>query len=117
MRMPLDLKTLFSGASFIARHKVVLGAVLFDLLAVLLGNATALLPIFARDIYVVGPLGFGVLRAAPAVGSIATALALARWPISSRVGRVMFGTVTVFGIGTILLALAPSFPFALVFRR
>ncbi len=113
LRMPLDLKTLFSGVSFIARHRVVLGAVLLDLLAVLFGNATALLPIFARDIYVTGPLGFGALRAAPAVGSIAIALTLARWPIADRVGRVMFATVTMFGIGTILLGLAPSFVLAL----
>ncbi|HZC56399.1 MAG TPA: MFS transporter [Xanthobacteraceae bacterium] len=112
-RMPLDLKTLFSGVAFVARHKIVLGAILLDMLAVLFGNAMALLPVFARDIYAAGPLGFGILRAAPAVGSITTALMLARWPISDRVGRVMFATVTIFGIGTILLALAPSFIFAL----
>jgi MFS family permease len=109
IRMPLDLKTLFSGVAFIAHHKVVLGAILLDMLAVLLGNAMALLPVFARDIYAAGPLGFGVLRAAPAVGAISTALVLARWPISDRVGRVMFTTVTIFGIATICLALAPNF--------
>jgi MFS family permease len=109
IRMPLDLKTLFSGVAFIAHHKVVLGAILLDMLAVLLGNAMALLPVFARDIYAAGPLGFGILRAAPAVGAISTALVLARWPISDRVGRVMFTTVTIFGIATICLALAPNF--------
>jgi MFS family permease len=113
VRMPLDLKTLFSGVAFIARHKIVLGAILLDMLAVLFGNAMALLPVFARDIYVAGPLGFGILRAAPAVGAITTALVLTRWPVSDRVGRVMFVTVTIFGIGTILLALAPSFIFAI----
>jgi MFS family permease len=112
-RMPLDLKTLFSGIAFIARHKIVLGAILLDMLAVLLGNAMALLPVFARDIYAAGPLGFGILRAAPAVGAIATALVLTRWPVSDRVGRVMFVTVTIFGIGTVCLALAPSFVFAI----
>jgi len=112
-RTPLDLKTLFSGLTFIARQKVVLGAVLLDLFAVLLGNPTALLPIFARDIYLAGPLGFGVLRAAPAVGAIVSALVLARWPLSDRVGRIMFATVTIYGVGTILLALTPSFVLAM----
>ena len=112
-RAPLDLKTLFSGLTFIARQKVVLGAVLLDLFAVLLGNPTALLPIFARDIYLAGPLGFGVLRAAPAAGAIASALVLARWPISGRVGRIMFATVTIYGAATIIFALTPSFALAM----
>ncbi len=112
-RMPLDLKTLFSGVTFIARRKVVLGAIVLDMVAVLLGSVMALLPIFARDVYVMGPLGFGILRASPAVGAITTALVLARWPVSDRVGRVMFTTVTIFGIGTIGLALAPNFIFAI----
>ena len=112
-RPPLDLKTLFSGVTFVARRKVVLGAIVLDMLAVLLGSVMALLPIFARDIYVIGPLGFGVLRAAPAVGAIVTGLVLARWPVSNRVGRVMFITVTIFGIGTILLGLAPNVIFAI----
>jgi MFS family permease len=112
-RPPLDLKTLFSGVAFIAHHKVVLGAIVLDMVAVLLGSVMALLPIFARDIYVIGPLGFGVLRAAPAVGAIVTGLMLARWPVSGRVGRVMFMTVTIFGIGTIALGLAANFIFAI----
>ena len=112
-RPPLDLKTLFSGVTFVARRKVVLGAIVLDMLAVLLGSVMALLPIFARDIYVIGPLGFGILRAAPAVGAIVTGLVLARWPVANRVGRVMFITVTIFGIGTILLGLAPNVIFAI----
>jgi len=112
-RMPVDLKSLFSGVGFIVGHKVVLGAVLLDLFAVLVGNATAVLPIFARDIYAAGPLGFGLLRAAPAAGAILTALMLARWPISARLGRVMFTTVAIFGVSTIVLALAPSLNLAL----
>ena len=113
-RAPLDLKTLFSGADFHRwRHKVVLGAVLLDLFAVLLGNATAVLPIFARDIYLAGPLGFGVLRAAPAAGAIVTALVLARWPISDRVGRIMFATVTIlWRRRRSCLALSPNFGLA-----
>ena len=84
-------------------NKPVLGAILLDLLAVLFGNAMALLPVFTRDIYLAGPLSFGLLRAAPAIGAITTALALTRRPISRHVGRVMFVTVAIFGIGTIIL--------------
>ncbi len=112
-RAPLDLKSMFSGLTFMMGQKVVLGAVLLDLFAVVLGNPTAVLPIFARDIYLAGPLGFGVLRAAPAAGAIATALVLARWPISDRVGRIMFATVAIYGVATILFALTPNFGLAL----
>ncbi len=113
VREPLDLKTLFSGLGFIGRHKVVLGAILLDLFAVLLGNAMALLPIFARDVFMSGPLSFGALRAAPAAGAVLSALILTRWPISRHVGRTMFITVATFGMGTILLALSPTFVLAM----
>jgi MFS family permease len=112
-REPVDLKRLFSGLVFIGRHKVVLGAILLDLLAVLLGNATGLLPIFARDIFMSRPLGFGALRAAPAAGALLSGLTLARWPISRQVGHIMFAAVATFGTGTLLLALSPSLPYAM----
>ncbi len=112
-REPVDLTTLFSGLIFIGRNKVVLGAILLDLFAVLLGSATALLPIFARDIFSAGPLGFGAMRASPAVGAIAAALVLTRRPITRRVGHAMFGAVAAYAMGTILLALSPSFALAL----
>jgi MFS family permease len=112
-REPVDLKRLFSGLVFIGQHKVVLGAILLDLFAVLLGNATALLPIFVRDIFMSGPLSFGALRAAPAAGALISALVLARWPIARNVGHIMFAAVAIFGTGTILLALSPSLPFAM----
>ncbi|MGC1780469.1 MAG: MFS transporter [Xanthobacteraceae bacterium] len=111
-RAPVNLKTMFSGVGFIVHHKILLGAVLLDLFSVLLGNATAVLPIFARDIFAAGPLGFGLLRAAPAAGAIMTALTLARWPIRAHLGRVMFSAVGIFGAGTILLGLAPNFALA-----
>jgi MFS family permease len=111
-RQPADLKSLFSGFAFIARHKVVLGAITMDLFAVLLGSATALLPIFASDIFAAGPMGFGALRAAPAAGAIVSALVLTRHPIARRVGYAMFVAVAAYGLGTILLALAPSFVLA-----
>jgi MFS family permease len=112
-RAPVDLKTLFSGVTFLGRHRILLGALLLDLFAILFGNATALLPVFARDIFMTGPLGFGLLRAAPAAGAIMTSLALARWPLTAGVGRIMFAVVTIFGAGTVVLALAPNFAFAL----
>jgi len=112
-RQPADLKTLFSGFAYIARNKVVLGAITMDLFAVLLGSATALLPVFASDVFVTGPIGFGALRAAPAIGAIGSALILTRYPISRRVGHAMFISVTAFGLGTILLALSPTFGLAM----
>ncbi len=113
-RKPSDLETLFGGVAFIVRHKILLGAALLDLLAVLLGNATALLPVFARDIFMTGPFGFGLLRAAPAAGAIIMALILARAPITGRLGRIMFGTTAIFGLATIALVLAPGFVLALI---
>jgi MFS family permease len=106
-REPFDLKTVFSGVAFIGRQKVVLGAILLDLFAVVLGNPTALLPIFASDIFQSGPLGFGALRAAPAAGAIITALILTRHPISRRVGHAIFASVAAYGLCTILLAFSP----------
>ena len=108
-RQPVDLKSLFSGLAFIGRQKVVLGAIVVDLFAVLFGGATALLPIFARDIFAAGPLGFGALRAAPAAGALLTALVLTRHPITRRVGQTMFASVAAFGVGTIVLGLSPEF--------
>jgi MFS family permease len=111
-REPLDLKTLFSGFVFIGRNKAVLGAITLDLFAVLLGSTTALLPVFASDIFPTGPLGFGALRAAPAVGAIVAALILTRRPITRRIGHAMFGSVAIYGIATVLFALTPNFGLA-----
>jgi MFS family permease len=112
-REPVELKTMFSGIAFIWRHGVVLGAITVDLFAVLMGSATALLPILAHDVFHTGPIGFGTLRAAPAAGAIAAALILTRHPITRRVGHAMFVSAAVYGIGTILLALSPTFNLAM----
>ncbi len=111
-REPLDLKALFSGFVFIGRNKAVLGAITLDLFAVLLGSITALLPVFASDIFPTGPLGFGALRAAPAAGAIVAALVLTRRPITRRIGHAMFGSVAVYGAATVLFALSPNFVLA-----
>ena len=112
-REPVELRTVFSGLAFIWQHGVVLGAITVDLFAVLLGSATALLPILAHDVYRIGPVGFGALRAAPAAGAIVAALILTRRPINRRVGHAMFAAVAAYGIGTMLLALSPSFGLAM----
>jgi len=104
-----NLHELLAGLRFIARRKVVLGAITLDLFAVLLGGATALLPIFAKDILQVGPWGLGLLRSAPAVGALAMSLALTRWPVHRRSGATLLGAVAVFGAAQCLFGLSTSF--------
>jgi MFS family permease len=108
VREPVSLTTLFAGVAYIRSKPVLLGAISFDLFAVLLGGATALLPIYARDILFASPLGLGMLRSAPAVGAFASSLYLARFPLQNRVGRTMFTAVAWFGVATIVFALSRS---------
>ncbi|UFS71623.1 MFS transporter [Geomonas sp. RF6] len=112
-REPLSLNSLFAGISFIRSRPDILGAISLDLFAVLLGGATALLPIFARDILKTGPWGLGLLRAAPALGALAMSVYLARHPLKNRVGRTMFISVIIFGIATIAFGLSHSFPLSI----
>jgi MFS family permease len=95
-----------AGFGFISRQKIVLGAISLDLFAVLLGGATALMPVYASEILVLGPLGLGLLRAAPGVGAIVTALYLAAFPIRHRSGIKMFSGVAVFGLATVVFGLS-----------
>jgi len=101
------------GLAYIWNQKVVLGAISLDLFAVLLGGATALLPIFARDVLRVGAEGYGFLRSAPAIGAAAVALVLAGHPVQRRAGRAMFTGVALFGVATIVFGLSRSFPLSL----
>ncbi len=112
-REPTSLKSVFAGIAFIRSRPDILGAISLDLFAVLLGGATALLPIYARDILMTGPWGLGLLRSAPAVGALAMSLFLAGHPLQRRVGRTMFGAVTIFGIATIVFGLSTSFSLSL----
>jgi len=107
------LDSLLAGIRFIRSRRDVLGAISLDLFAVLLGGATALLPVFAQDILLTGPLGLGLLRSAPALGALGMSLWLARFPIERRVGRVMFTAVGLFGVATIAFGLSTSFWFSL----
>ncbi|HSD39716.1 MAG TPA: MFS transporter [Rhodocyclaceae bacterium] len=113
-REPATLRSIFAGLDFIWHRKAVLGAISLDLFAVLLGGATALLPIFARDILFVGPVGLGMLRSAPAVGALTTSIWLARKPIQRRVGKVMFGAVAIYGVATLVFAFSKVFLLSLV---
>src|SRR5207253_174655 len=92
------------GLGYVWGNKLVLGAITLDLFAVLLGGATGLLPVFARDVLDVGPAGFGVLRAAPAVGALVVAGYLAARPIRSRAGVKMLLAVGLFGLMTVVFA-------------
>jgi len=94
------------GLDYVWRNKIVLGAISLDLVAVLLGGATALLPVYARDILHVGAGGFGVLRSGPAIGACACAFVLGRRPLTRRAGLWMFGAVALFGAATIVFALS-----------
>ncbi|MGY4490764.1 MFS transporter [Pseudomonas sp. TE3610] len=107
------LQSLLAGINFIRSRPDILGAISLDLFAVLLGGATALLPVFARDILLTGPWGLGLLRSAPAVGALLMSFWLARFPIERKVGRIMFTGVGVFGVATIAFGLSTSFWFSL----
>lgn len=107
-REPASWATLMAGVNFIRSRPIILGAISLDLFAVLLGGATALLPVYARDILETGPWGLGLLRSAPAVGAIAMALFLAHRPISRHTGRRMFQAVALFGLATIAFGLSTN---------
>jgi MFS family permease len=107
-REKIDLQRMFAGIAYIRKKPVILGATSLDMFAVLLGGATALLPIYAKDILLTGPWGLGLLRAAPAFGALLMAIALARWPLRRHAGAKMFAAVALFGVATIVFALSTS---------
>ena len=107
---PVVLESVLSGLVFIRGQRVLLGTMSLDMFAVLLGGgATALLPIYARDILGAGPGGLGVLRSAPAVGALMTSLFLAYRPLQWRIGRTLFRAVFVFGLATVAFAVSSRF--------
>lgn len=106
---PVSWQRLLAGVHYVAGNKVVLGAISLDLFAVLFGGATALLPMFAKDILHVETVGLGLLRGAPAVGALVMSLALTRWPVRRRAGMVLLGAVAVYGVATLMFGLATSF--------
>jgi MFS family permease len=112
-REATSLRSLLAGVEFVWQRKALLGAVSLDLLAGLLGGATALLPMFAKDILQVGPWGLGLLRAAPAVGALLASVLLTRWPLDRRVGSTMLAAVAFYGLCMVVFGLSTSFALSL----
>ncbi len=108
------LKSVFAGIAYIRSKPAIFGAISLDLFAVLLGGATALLPVYAHDILHTNSVGLGLLRSAPAVGALSVALFLARNPLKGRIGRTMFIAVGIFGLATIVFGLSQSFVVSLL---
>jgi MFS family permease len=113
-RATITLRSFFAGLAFVWGNPTILGTVSLDLFAVLLGGATALLPIFARDILMTGPWGLGLLRSAPAIGALAMSVYLAHRPLQTPTGLTMFAAVIIFGTATIVFALSTSFGLSLI---
>ncbi|MBS0446147.1 MAG: MFS transporter [Proteobacteria bacterium] len=110
----VTLETVLGGVRFVWHRPVVLGAISLDFFAVLLGGATALLPIYARDILHSGPWGLGLLRASPGAGALLMSVALTRWPITRRTGHVLLGAVGLYGIATLAFGLSRWFPLSML---
>ena len=104
----VSLQSLLSGLTFVRSKPTVLGAISLDLFAVLFGGATALLPIYARDILHTTSVGLGVLRTAPGIGAAVCALVLSLSPLERNVGRWLFAGVAVFGAATVVFGLSTN---------
>jgi MFS family permease len=104
---------LVAGVRFVLRTRILLGAISLDLFAVLFGGAVALLPVYARTILDVGPVGLGVLRTAPAIGALAAALILARRPLRRPAGPTLLVVVALFGLSMVVFGLSKWFPLSL----
>jgi MFS family permease len=105
---------LLAGLRFVRRSPVLLGAISLDLVAVLFGGAVALLPLFARDILDVGPVGLGILRSGPAVGALLAGIILTRRPLRNGAGRTLLVVVGVFGASMVVFGLSRSFALSFV---
>ena len=113
-RDPPTFSTVLDGFHYIFTRRRLLGVITLDLFVVLLGGVTALLPIYARDILAVGPIGLGLLRSAPAAGALLTAIVLSRHPIERHIGHKMFAVVAVYGLATIVFGISTWFPLSLL---
>jgi MFS family permease len=113
----MTLRSLIVGFKFVFTSRIILGTITLDLFAVLLGGASALLPVYARDILHAGPAGLGFLQAALPCGSLLCALVLAHRPPMQRAGRTLIWSVFFFGVATIAFGVSRSFwlSFAMLF--
>ncbi|MFT4197173.1 MAG: MFS transporter [Pseudoxanthomonas sp.] len=107
-RVPV-LRSIAEGVRFVFSHQIMLGAMALDMFSVLLGGAVSMLPAFIHDILHHGPEGLGILRGAPALGSVLVGLWLARHPLHKHAGRVLLGAVAAFGLCTIAFGLSRHF--------
>lgn len=112
-KLSMSLRAMGAGMSYVVREKTILAAITLDLFAVLLGSATSLLPIYAKDILHAGPTGLGLLKAAPYAGALLMAVTLAHRPPFLRAGRALLLAVAGFGVATIVFGLSRSFPLSL----
>lgn len=112
--VPVSMKSLLMGLDFVFHHPIILGTISLDLFAVLLGGATALLPIFAQDILHTGPWGLGLMRTAPAVGALLMSLVLGYFPLRKAYGPTLFAALGVFGMATMLFAVSTNIILSLV---
>lgn len=112
-REPPTIASVLAGFHYVFSRRRLLGVITLDLFVVLLGGVTALLPIFAKDILEVGPIGLGLLRSAPAVGALTMAILLSHIPIERHIGRKMFAVVALYGIATTVFGLSTWFPLSL----
>ncbi len=110
---PPGFDSLVAGIRFVLRTRMLLGAISLDLFAVLLGGGIALLPVFARDVLHIGPVGLGVLRAAPAVGALSAALILARKPLRLPAGPTLMTAVVIFGLAHVVWGVSRFLPLTL----
>ena len=110
----VSLTTVLAGFRYIWRHKLILGSISLDMFAVLLGGATALLPVYAREILKTGPWGLGLLRSAPGVGAALMAILIAHRPLRGLAGPTMLWCVAGFGVCTILFGISRSIVLSLV---
>lgn len=108
-RAPATLATALAGVRYVWTHKILLACLSLDFVAVFLGGATALLPVYATDILHVGPEKLGLMRAAPAIGAGLTALVIAFRPLGRRAGPKMLASVAAFGVGTVIFGLSTSY--------
>ncbi len=107
--VPVTIDNILTGLKFALKRQIIIGSIGLDLFAVLLGGATALLPIFATDILNVGSAGFGALRATHMIGALIGALTLTQYPISRHAGKKLLSTVAIFGLGIIVFGISTSF--------
>lgn len=113
-REPMTAGSLIAGFRFVFAQPIIFGTITLDLFAVMLGGATALLPVYAKDILHVGPSGLGLLQAALPAGSLLCAMVLAYRPPLQKAGRALLAGVAVFGLATIVFGLSRSFALSMV---